>query len=446
MALKNATESLKETQAKIKRQIEYNISRRHQPGNDEAMTRAIGNSDHMLKKTIGIDQAAASVAKIVESANLQVSTRGKGSDSSFDLLGDSENTQVSLKNLWEACCESEEKGQLKEANAESVYAALLRLGVTNLVAKAFGLVPVIWNKVLFVNQVSGLFGVYGSTFRPNMPKFLGAGEEFPELNVQPMGTILENVKWGSMLSFQNEAVDDDMTGELTTKASEAGEDMAILQELAFAAFLQDIGSTGLTEGDLTVTTPTYTDPDGTTGVYASTGNRQNRPSSFGRISVNTIQFAMQTLKLMKQPNGRKILVVPDSLVYHPCDWQIVQVLFGSDYWPASYYTADSTAPQGGTVSSAPNAINPIKGYGLNPMECRFLNFNTSTNGGAWFIGKAKSRSLIYQQRDGLQTLQESPSAGKSFDLDLSRWRNRMRGNWGWVLGGARFWFEGNSGA
>lgn len=422
-------ETLKETQAKIAKQLKFNISRRR---DSDEMTRGIAQSDKVVESALGSEKVSEIVANLVESVDL------KGSK--FELVS-SGNTNFSLRNLFEAMVDLEESGKLREAGAESAYGALLRLGVTNIIAKAWNLVPMVWSKILMTHPTTGLYGVYGSTFRPTMAGFVGAGQEFPEVSVDPMGNIVPNVKWGSILAFQSEAVDDDMTGELSTKAAETGEDIAALQELAFATFLQDAGA--LTEANLTITPTTYTDPDGTTGVYTSSNakGRQNRPSSYGKIGMNTIKFGVKRLKLIQQPNGRKINIIPDTLVYHPDDFQDVEVLLKSPVWPGSSNQNSSTP---GDSTGAVGANNPLSAYGLTPYECRYLT-GGGTNGGSWLIGKRQSRSLIYQSRDGLQTLQESPNAGKSFDLDLNRWRNRMRGNWAWILGGARYWFKGNDG-
>jgi hypothetical protein len=323
-----------------------------------------------------------------------------------------------------------------------MFGGLLRLGVTNLIAKAFQMAPLVWDKVLMVAPVKGLFGVYGATFRPGLPDEVGAGEEFPESAVTPMDDIRKVKKWGSTFQIQNELLEDDQTGEMTTKVSETGENMRLYQELSFAAYLSN---TPLTEGALTITPPVYTDPDGSTGVYSAVTTgvqryRQNRPAAFGMIGMNTLRDARAMLKRMRQPNGVKIPIIADTLVYHPDDEQTVDLLLKSPVWPSS--TGLSILP--GVRTGQVNAINPLTSYGYNPIQCYYLNSGGS-DGGAWFLGKSKSRSLIYQNRDGLQTIQESPNAGKSFDRDLSRWRNRSWGSFEWILGGARFWYQGNDG-
>ena len=395
------------------------------------MTRGIAYQDRLLKNSLGSAKAAEIVTKMVESVSL--------TNSKYDAEFDGSN-DFSFKNLREALCDLEEGGHLKEAGAESTYGALLRLGVTNIIANAFKLVPLVWDKVVMTTTSSGLYGVYGSTFRPGLPKLVGAGQEFPETSVDPMGDIVANQKWGVTLAFQNEALEDDQTGELAIKASEVGENMAIWQELSFAAYLSD---RALTEADLTITPGTYTDPDGTTGVYTNTttSNRINAPSSDGTINYNTLRTARAVLKRIKQPNGMKVLVNPNMLVYHPDDEQTVNMLLKSPTWLGSSNQTDSSTP--GALTGAPGGMNPLQGA-YTPVECRYLKSN-GTNG-AWFLGQSKSRSLLFQNRDGLQTLQESPSSGKSFDMDLSRWRNRQRGAWAWLLGGARFWYRGSAGA
>ena len=218
-------DSLKETQAAIKRQMEFNISRRRTRESDQ-MTRRIGDWDHSLKESIGLDRAAFLAAKMVESVPIGAPNGG------YEPIA-SGSGDFSFRSLFEACCKLEDEGHLREAGAESTYGALLRIGVTNIIGKAWKEVPRVWDKVIMTVPSKGLYGVYGATFLQNMPGFVGAGKEFPEVAVDPMGNILPNVKWGQILAFQSEAIDDDMIGELTQKSGEQGEAMGRVQELAY---------------------------------------------------------------------------------------------------------------------------------------------------------------------------------------------------------------------
>lgn len=406
------TENLKETYKDLDSQVKaLRESLKGWRKNDE-MRQGIAAQNRILESSFGAEQA------------VKLSHRMLESDEDFHLVR-------------EACYDAQESGILKETNAVTAFGALLRLGVQNIIAKAYNLVPLVWDKVAMTVPSSAFIQPYGSTFRAQLPHEVAAGDEFPDSNVSSYGALVENVKFGRVLSYQKEALDDDQTGELVSKASELGENMAIYQELAFAATICDMA---LTEGDLTYTPDTYTDPDGTTGVYktaAVDALRANRVASMGAPSLALLRELRYLLKNMHQPDGQKVLINPNCIVYHHLNEQELTVLLDSPNYPGSVSAASTPGATGGTM-----AVNPLKGL-YTRYECRYLNAAGSNP--AWFMGQANTRSIIWQERDGLQVLQESPDAGKSFDRDLVRWRTRKRGRMFFFPGGARFWGQGSDG-
>jgi hypothetical protein len=220
------------------------------------------------------------------------------------------------------------------------------------------------------------------------------------------------------------------------KVEEVGVNMGIYEELSFAAVLSD---TALTEATLTFTPLTYTDPDGTTGVYKSSGLRQNRPASFGQISLGTLKTARTTLKNIRQPDGQLVLCNPNSIVYHPTDEQLVDILLKSPNFPSPSQSNTSYGiPTGGAFGN----INPVQGM-YSKHECRYLTA-TGSSGGAWFMMEAK-KPIIWQERTGLQTVQEAPNSGTSFSRMLVRWRVNKRGQMFVYPGAARFVYQGSDG-
>jgi len=337
--------------------------------------------------------------------------------------------------IREGLFEAERKGELRETNALTAFNTLMRLGVQDLLAKAWLTVPMVGDQLRRTASSTAFVQPYAGTFRPGLPNQTGIGEEFSETSVQGYGALIENVKFGKIISYQQEALDDDQTGELQMKVEEVGVNMGIYEELAFAAVLSD---TALTQASLTFTPLTYTDPDGTTGVYKSSGNRQNRPASFGAISVGTLKTAKQVLKKIKQPDGQLVLVNPNSVVYHPDDEQIVDIILKSPNFPSPI--------QANTAYGAPTgqvfAINPIQGM-YQKYECRYLT-SSGNNGGAWFLMESK-KPVVWQERTGLMTVQEAPNSGTSFNRMLARWRVSKRGQMFMYPGASRFTFQGNDG-
>ena len=346
-----------------------------------------------------------------------------------------------LKAYREGYRQAKRSGKVREALAVSAFPALLRLGVQDLISKKIMTVPTIGDKVRQTVSSNAYIQPYSGTFRAGVPTRVGAGDEFTEVNVQGFGQLVENWKFGEILSYQQELLDDDQTGELQKKVSDLAVNMANYKEVVFTAILSD---TSITAGGMTFAPPTYSDPDGTTGVYQSSGNRQNRPATFGAINVNTLKFAKQTLLLMKQPDGQFINITPNTVVYQPVDEQFVEILFKSPTFPATGQTASSTYG-GQTGYPAQGVINPVQGA-YTPYQDRYLPSNTSTNGGAWYVTEAQAPHVTWQERTGVRVVQEAPNSGVSFSRQLVRWRVDERGAGFMYVGGARFVFQGNNGA
>lgn len=345
-----------------------------------------------------------------------------------------------MKKIRQNYLEAERSGKLSEALAVTAFPAQLRLGVQDLISRKFVTVPTVGDKVRMSVPSNAYIQPYAGTFRLGVPSRVGIGEEFPEANVQGFGQLVENWKFGEIISFQEELIEYDQTGQLQQKVSDLGVNMANYEEIAFAAVLQD---TTVTNGGYTFTPNTYTDPDTTTGVYQSSGNRTNRPVTFGAISVGTLKFAKQTLLLMKQPDGQFVNINPNCVVYHPVDEQYVTIIGKSPTFPGT--------PQTNTAFGAPvgypaqGVVNPIQGM-YTYYECRYLNSNTATNGGAWFVTEAGAPHVTWQELSGLRTVAEAPNSGPGFARMLKRWRTDKIGAMFMYEGGARFLFEGNNGA
>jgi hypothetical protein len=330
--------------------------------------------------------------------------------------------------------------KLTETLAVGAFSALLRLGVQDFISKMFLTVDNIGEKVRKTVPSNAFIQPYSGTFRAGVPSRVGAGAEFPEVNVQGFGQLVENWKFGEIIAYQQELLDDDQTGALQDKVKDLGVNMANYEELAFAAVLSD---TTITFGPMSFAPGTYTDPDTTTGVYQSSGNRTNRPASFGAIGLNTLKVARQTMFLMKQPDGQILNINPNAVVYHPVDEQLVDILSKSPTFPGPAQT--NTAYGTPTGAPAQGIINPVQGMYTYHM-CRYLNYNLSTNGGAWFVTEAGAPHVTWQERTGLRVVQEAPNTGQGFNRMITRWRADKRGAMFMYVGGARFVYEGNSGA
>jgi len=370
---------------------------------NEKWSRSIGTQDKMLLDTFGPEKTVELSHKIMESNR-------------------------STKEVRNALYDLQDQGQLRESNALSTFGALLRLGVQEVIADAWKLVPVIWDKIVMTLPSDALIQPYANMFRPELPDIVPVGTEFPDSNLSPMSTLVQNEKIGRRLRIESELEEDDQTSQIKMKSAQMGEGFGIWHEIVFAAYMENAAKT---YANLSVTPETYTDPDGTTGVYTNSGNRKNQVGTMGSPSGALVNETLQILKTIKDPNGMPVLVTPDTFLYAPDNWMVAQQIFGSSALLAS--AADATA-----IGSAKTLYekNPFQGL-LNPVECRFL---TST---AWFVGQKNSMSLCWQERTGLQVLQESVDSGDSFKYDVRQWRVRKRGKYFWMAGGSRFWCQGN---
>lgn len=399
-------EALKEMQKKIDATVKRLKESNQWLRDEDEMTRNVARQDQLLIRNLGEVKAATMAHRMFESNRMMKSAR-------------------------HAIYDMEDQGLLREASSPTAFQALMRLGVHELVADAWGQTPVVWDSVISTQPSSTWAEPYANTFGPEMPEEMGYGDEYSDQNMIPLSKIVINVKIGRALKVFKELLDDDQTSQIRTKSSQIGKRMALYNEVAFAAYLSDAA---ITQGGLKVTPETYTDPDTTTGIYVTSGNRQNAPSSDGSPTPGNVDVGLKLLKLIKDTNGNIVMVDPNCIVYEPSNWYPIQQIFTADNYLST--------PDGSTGSITANPVmgtkNPFKGM-LTPYECRFLK------AGTWYIGEAKNpMALNWQEREGLQVLQESPDAGESFSRDLYVWKARKRGKMFWMAGGSRFWFRGHA--
>lgn len=374
--------------------------------------------------------------RLAESANkaMEHSLHGRATREAFKAFGRENalitleravNGDVSWKRIFEASRAMSRRGILREAVAESAFQALLRLGVENVIAKAWELPTTVFDKVIMTVPSTGAYGVYGSTYRPTGPQEVTPGGEFPRANFLPDEKILRNKKFGALLPIERELFEDDQTGEINNKASEMGEQMQQLKEKWFCGFLQ---GKSVTIGSEVIPAPTYTDPDGLSGVYNST--RGNRPSTFQALTMESFKDARKALMTIKDPLGNIVGGVPDTLVVAPNMEYAANLLMNSSWTPTNVGATGTP--------SFPTDSNPIKGMARVEV-CMYLPDNF------WALGRAKKRSLILQTRSPLEVTQEDPNSGESFKYDIYQYRIRERWAMGWLMGGVRHWYLGNDG-
>jgi phage major head subunit gpT-like protein len=372
---------------------------------------------------------------------LQEATRhprhGRDTRRMVEAFGEAEVTQLlegmlspsfNWSGLREACVKAEEQGLLKESVAESAFSSLLRLGVETIIKTGYEVPDTIHQNIMLETSSTSLYQPYAWTNRAELPKEVPAGGEFDDSRVVPWDVVVKNRKFGRRLAFETELFEDDQTGEVQRKSSELGENMQTVKEIWFAGFLS---GAAYTFGDTKVPAPVYRDPDpaGSTSVFvaaATNTRRTNKTNAAESLDLTNFKGARTALRNMKDSLGNRVSVRPDTLVVATnLEYDGAQ-LMNAAWYPAATDT---------TTSARAVDYNPIKGM-ANVQVCRWLPDS------AWYVGQAKSRSLVFQRRTGLQVLQENPSAGESFKLD--KYIFRVRERWTMFWGDARYWYQGHA--
>jgi phage major head subunit gpT-like protein len=355
--------------------------------------------------------------------------RAYGQDNLVEAVRRCVDGEISWTRFHEAHLKMARRGLLREAVSETSFAALLRLGVENIIMKAWEVPETVWDQVIMNVPSTGAYGVYGSTFRQTFPQEVPAGGEFPSTKFLPDEKILRNKKFGAILPINRELFEDDQTGEINTKSSEMGEQMQQLKEIWFAGMVQ---AKAFTFGNVSVPAPVYKDVStaGATLTSVYTTALGNRPATFTALTAQAFKTARTALLTMKDPLGNIVGGLPDTLLVSPDMEYVANLLMNSSWTPTN---VGSTG-----TPTFPTDSNPIKGM-ARVKVCVYLPENF------WALGRAKKRSLIMQTRTPLEVIQEDPASGKSFEEDQYRFRVRERWAMGWVLGGARHWYLGNDG-
>jgi len=335
--------------------------------------------------------------------------------------------------------------ELKEAQAETAFAFLLRKGIQNIANDWYQTAEREWQKYCATNPSNGYAEwyapLYGSVIAAQVPD----GERFPEGRVIGDPSVLVNYKFGLIESFDRTFFDDDQTGQIRQRAARLGASMAQTENVYMA--IRFIGEAG-TYMNLTVPASRYTttDVDGNTvtGPWSATlyGTYGNRPTSYAALGLGGLKEGWAKMLIAKDPLGNKIITNPGLLVHSAMDSLHAPLLVkppaGVPYYPSivgatGATMATATAGYPGGVFGA----NPFQGLGIDPVMVRYLA------DWAWALGEKKG--YIVQERDPLEVVQEAANTGAAFESDTIRYRSRRRFEADWVGGGSRFWWLGNAG-
>ncbi len=362
----------------------------------------------------------AEVERLRESINKQVKS-ATGIDPS---VIDWDRRNFSLNALREACYRARKASPgvmgMREASAESSFGQLLRAGVNNYMFDAYQTVPTIYQDLVRVANSNKYEELYAPLYNSELPQEVLPSDPFDDSRIVGLDVHVRNRKFGRMLAFERELVDDDQTGQIVQRAANLGEMMKYVEELQVMIAIDGA----------------INPQDGTAGYsFANLGNALQTP---GQLSQPNLELADIQLQNMVDPLGNFMLVTPDTVLVSPADKFNLLKLLNSTLQPsvpgASGQTL-STASAGTTGFTM--TINPLQGEYAAKVS-RFLRGASTAQGGPGLKGPGldgshgacyllqTKKSIIFQDRDALEVIQEAPMSGAAFAFDQYRYRVRRR--------------------
>jgi len=316
----------------------------------------------------------------------------------------------SFKRLREAAYRYAE---LRETNAESTFAFLLRSAVQEFANDMYQNLPVVWPNLVSEVNSKRRSELYGGLYRPNIPKQVDAGEKFQDTTFKGYEREIVNYKFGFIETFERELFDDDQTGQVRSRASNLGEGFRVLEEVYVISRL--FGAARTEEG---------IDVPASTLANVFTVAKGNRPAAFVRFSGTALEVAHVAFRGIRDPVGRRFLVVPKMLLVSPVDEMEAYRQINSP-WMANLATSATAAM-------------------INPLQGRYTVYSSPyVPTYAWLLGDFP-RGFVFQRRDPLEIIQENAASGNSFIQEVYAFRARERFEADWVE--SRFAYEGNDGS
>lgn len=304
---------------------------------------------------------------------------------------------------------------LREANAETTFAWLLRGAVQEFANDSYQDIEVIYPNLVQVVNSRRRSEIYGGLYRPNLPRMVDAGEKFRDTTFKGFEREIVNYKFGHIETFERELFDDDQTGQVRQRAAALGEGFRVFEEIYVIKRI--FGAAATEEG---VDVPASTLDGGNVFTVA----KGNRPASFVRLSATALEAAHVSMRKMKDPTGRKFLVTPTTLLVSPIDeFTAIRILQS----PNEPNTA---------ASATANQVNPLRGRYTVYSSPFIADY-------AWALGDFK-RGFVFQRRDPLEIIQENTQSGFSFIQEVYAFRARERFEADWVE--SRFVYLGNDGS
>jgi hypothetical protein len=400
----------------------------------------IGYLEESKLPELRLRKAVAEVAKEIQWTKVplsEVSLEKQVEEGKFAM-----NPSLSWRDIRDMALEESEDGVLREVSGEQALAQLTRAGAQTVANGWYLATEVSWPEyVLEVgsNKRAEFYPpLHGSAF----PSRTGRMQPYKVQRVLGLDRELINYKWMGGEEFDNELFEDDLTGQIGQRLQRLGEAMRVLEEAYVAGRLN---GAAFTVGDDNYPASNYTDRNylGTTisGPFSvnmyGTGEG-NRLASFAQLSYDTFIEMYENLLNARDLQGKKMMVTPDILVVSTFDVMNADVLLESAYMSAipGYRTETASTGTAGALRGT-FSKNVIRNYVRQKAVNRYLRK------GEWYVGQS-NRGIIFQRRTPMTLVQEMPTAGKSYELDITRYRSRERFEVDYL--DSRFWGQGNDGS
>lgn len=331
------------------------------------------------------------------------------------------------------------RNKFEEADSSSAFTQFLRAGLQQVVNGMYKSVETTWQEWATAVPSSKDTELYAPNHGVAFPKEVGQNEVYPEVGVAALDIELKNKKFGSLYSLTIELANDDQTGTMMQQASLLGEYQALLVEVYVYGKLASVSN--MQYIDLIIPT-SETKPSYESAYPWSTsfrGGGANRPASYGAMIQANVQAGIIGLMNQKNLQGIKMQVTnKPRIITGPALRFDVGVLLNSSFYPSG---AASAGQVGGAF-----AVNMLQSL-LQHTCSRFVFKNDGTVNGdskAWYLVDDTKPFFVVQMREPVALFQENPESGKSFEMDLLRYKARSRFNCDWI--DPRFAWQGNDGS
>jgi len=331
--------------------------------------------------------------------------------------------------------------KLAEADASSTFTQFLRAGIQNITQAAYEAVDTTYEDWVTVVPSTLDTELYAPNHGVSFPREVGPQMPYPEVGAAALDLKLKNRKFGSMYAVERELLEDDQTGSFQRQASLLGEYLNLLNEVLCYGKLASVANMQYIDYQIPVseTKPSYeTAYPWAPAATPLRGGGITRPTAYGALNQANIQDGI--IQLMNQKNLQeiKMQVRPSRIIAGATQSFDLAVLLNSAYYPSG---AAATGDTGGAF-----AINPIKGIADATITRYMFDQNGSADGlsKAWYLVDDSKPWFVLQQREAVAIMQEDPASGRSFELDIYRFKSRSRVNGDFI--DPRFAWQGNDGS